>query len=127
VKCVATNRLGMPCRAFAITGSEKCYLHSSKAKARRAGRAGGLKQSLAKRLKSFPAPKSVTDLTTILAATITEVRAGRCATTNPANAIGQLAAVLVKCLETSSLEKRVAAIEAHDSQIRSQMEALRRR
>jgi hypothetical protein len=124
VKCCALNRLGAPCRAFAITGSEKCYLHSSKAKARRAGRAGGLRQGLVKRLKSMGVPRSVEEFTQIVAQTSTELRAGRC-DSRVAHAIATLASTFIKAREVADLERRITALEAHDATVRSQREALR--
>ena len=54
---------------------------------------------------------SVGDVAAALAETINQVRTGRLAV-NVANAVGVLAGVLIRALETAELEHRIAALEA---------------
>ena len=111
MKCCALNRLGLPCNAYAIGGSEKCYLHSSKAKARRAGRAGGLRQGLVKRLKNLPAPKTAKEFTLLLSQTVCELRAGKC-DARTANAVAVLGATFLKGLDASDTAERLDRLES---------------
>ncbi len=75
-------------------------------------------------LKQFPPPRNLSELAEQVAQTIADVRS-RLIEGN-ANSVAILAGTLLNILKTSDLEKRMAAIEAADSEIRGKLDELRR-
>jgi hypothetical protein len=61
--------------------------------------------------------KTVADVVAALGQTINQVRAGRLAV-NVGNCIGVLAGVLLKAIEGSELERRIASLEANQGRRR---------
>lgn len=118
----ATDRLcqqvksdGHRCQARRIGGSEYCFFHEPKRIAERAAarRAGGLKKRMATLPDVTPdAPLAdAHDVSRLLAETINQVRCGKL-DPKVANAVGYLAGILLKAVQQTEVETRVAALEA---------------
>jgi len=91
-----------------------CFFHAHPDKVAELGRQGGKKNSYWKHAdSSLPkiALKSIGDVSSVLAETINRVRHGPF-DLRAANAIGFLASVLLRALETGRIEDRLAHLEA---------------
>jgi hypothetical protein len=114
VHCRYKKPDGKKCRANATARSGFCFFHDPLRAVDRleAQRTGGRRNKAA----SLPADtpdcdlKNVSDVATLLAATINQVRTGRI---DPriANAVGYLSATLLKALEVGGLEQRISDLE----------------
>jgi hypothetical protein len=111
MKCGATTVRGTRCRARAIGGTELCCLHTE-GNAQKFGSQGGRRRAIfdPARLKVFRPPQSADDLREILSQSVIDVRGARL-DNKTANAIAGLASILLRTIEVSSLESRVAALE----------------
>ena len=112
--CEKIKSDGQRCRAMAIASSQYCFFHDpSAAKAREAAqRQGG--QANGSVVLPADAPDvplhSGKDVSAFLAETINQVRKGR-VSPKIASTVGYLSSLLMKALETSDIEKRLARIE----------------
>ena len=100
------------CRANSLKSDSYCFWHSdtTAAKRKEAGRTGG---SRGKRKIEPGNYQTVADIQELLVETVNELRASSSENvTGKARATGYLASCLLSCLETSALEKRIAAIES---------------
>lgn len=113
--CQATKPDGSRCRAAALAGSAYCFFHDpSMAEERRAAQSFGGSQNRMKTLDADAPDRKVEDLGSVvglMSETINQVRKGQI-DPRVANAIGYLANVLIKAVEGSSLEDRLAEMEA---------------
>jgi hypothetical protein len=108
---------GRRCRARRISSSSYCFFHDPESKGKRmaAQRAGGMKNK--NRMARLPeltpdAPLAeAKDVSRLLAQTINQVRRGEL-DPKVANAVGYLAGILLKSIQESEIETRVAALEA---------------
>ena len=112
--CEKTRRNGQKCRAMAIDGSRYCFFHDpAMQKARKAAQQRGGRANQAAVLPADAADvqlESARDIATLLAQTINQARKGQIAP-KIAGTIGYLASSLVKILETSNTEERLAKME----------------
>jgi hypothetical protein len=115
--CQGKRADGTPCRATAHRGKRFCCFHDPElTEARAEGRRrGGVNRS--KPAATLPphtpdlSLKTVDDVVAALAETINQVRTGKLAV-NVGNCLGVLAGVLLRALEGSDLDRRIAALEA---------------
>ena len=112
--CEKIKSDGQKCRAMAMADSQYCFFHDpSAAKAREAAqRQGG--QANGPAVLPADAPDvplhSGKDVSTFLAETINQVRKGR-VSPKIASTVGYLSSLLMKALETSDIEDRLARVE----------------
>lgn len=118
MQCQHKKRDCTRCRANALPGKTRCLFHDpDRAGQRAAGRRrGGISRSRPAATLPADTPdlqlKSVADVVVALGLTINQVRSGRLAV-NVGNCLGVLAGVLLKAIEGSDLEQRLAALEAN--------------
>lgn len=113
MKCKSKKRDGSPCGAWAVTGTDRCILHSEPDAAAKLGRAGGLTSISGRRagLKEFRAPATPEELRSIVAHLIIEVRKGLMSAKG-ANAIAALGGLLLRTVDATEFESRLRAVEA---------------
>jgi hypothetical protein len=122
-RCEATKTDGKRCAANALPGRARCLFHdAASAKKTAAGRSKGGKTAMRPTATLPPgtpdAPLgSVSDVAKFLGQTMNEVRCGKLAV-GVGNCLAVLAGTLIKALETSDLEKRLAALEAVATPVR---------
>lgn len=113
--CKAETKAGEPCRAAAMPESDFCFFHDPEREAERheAQSAGGRHGRLKTLPESTPDVKveNCTDVVSLISATINQVRRGQ-VDPRVANAVGYLANVLIRAVEQSEVEQRLAALEA---------------
>lgn len=118
-RCNHMKMAGGRCRAKVLPGKRRCVFHDPALASKRAeGRKrGGQTRADGLRAMALPADapdlplRSVADVTAALAEAYNAVRTGRM-DARVGNCLGVLAGVILKALEGSDLEKRLAAIEA---------------
>src|SRR5262245_58936277 len=119
-RCGHKKRDGGPCPNPARPGKRTCWVHDPElAVVRAEGRQrGGVNRSKPTATLPPDSPdlplKTVADVVAVLGQTINQVRTGRLAV-NVGNCLGVLAVVLLKAIEGSDLEQRIAALEARKS------------
>jgi hypothetical protein len=128
-RCTHTKRDGTRCNAFARPGKSCCTFHDPDHAAKfAAGRRRGGK-SRSRQLAVLPADaadlplRTVADVTTLLALTINQTRRGQL-DAKISNAVGYLASVLLKAMETSEVEARLAALEAQQQALNGRRAAV---
>jgi len=114
MKCQQIKSDGQPCGAFAMTGSECCYLHNPaipSEEKRLAQIQGGANRALTI-AEPLPAMslETPTDAVLLLADTINRVRAGQL-DVRIANCIGVLSGHLLKALEIAQLKDKIDIID----------------
>ncbi len=115
-RCRRVKPDGSRCQARPRPGRRYCVFHDPELAEQRAeGRKrGGVNRSLPAATLPPDTPdlplKSVADVAAALAATINQIRTGKLAV-NVGNCLGVLAGVLLKAIEGSELEQRIAALE----------------
>lgn len=114
-KCKHTKEDGANCGAYAMTGSEFCYLHNPAIpdeNKRLAQTRGGTNRAVMTIADPLPAIKLDTpqDAVTLIADTINRVRAGEL-DVRIANCIGVLSGHLIKAFETAQLKDKVEMID----------------
>lgn len=121
--CEHTRPDGSRCQARPLRGRRLCYYHEPAIAGQRAqaNRRGG--QASRRKAAVLPSDtadvdlKNVTDVCSLLARSINQTLRGEL-DTKQANAVGYLSSVLLKALEGSELEERLAALEAAERQRR---------
>lgn len=115
-KCKATTKAGKPCRAWAMEGSDYCYMHNpATAAERKAAQARGGKARHGRHLETGGDPdelqlEGVADTLAILATAIKDTaRLENSVARN--RALGYLASVALKAFEITELEERMEALE----------------
>jgi hypothetical protein len=112
--CRGKTPEGAACRAAALPGSDFCFFHDpDQADKRREAQAFGGSQNRMKTLDADAPEVKVEDcgdVVALISDTINQVRKGQL---DPriANAVGYLAAVLIKAASQGDIEKRIAEIE----------------
>jgi hypothetical protein len=115
-RCKHKKKNGTPCPNAARSGKTACWVHDPELAAARAEgrRRGGVNRSKPPATLAADAPDlpltTVTDVAAALAVTMNQVRTGK-VTVQVGNCLGVLAGVLLKALEGSDLERRIAALE----------------
>jgi Family of unknown function (DUF5763)/Stress-induced bacterial acidophilic repeat motif len=116
-QCKATTPSGQPCRAKPHKDG-LCFFHFDPQRAAELGQKGGRRRAALKLegLAEFEAPKAAADLRDLLAQSIVEVRAGKL---DPklANSINYLGAGLLRAIEISDLEARLAVLEREHQEL----------
>ena len=112
--CEKLKSNGQKCRAMAMAGSQHCFFHDpSAAEARKAAqREGGQANGpavLPADVADVPL-HSGKDVAAFLAETINQVRKGR-VSPKIASTVGYLSSLLMKALDTTDLEERLAKVE----------------
>jgi hypothetical protein len=122
-RCTATRTDGQPCEAPARPGRSYCAFHDPELAEQRADarRRGGQRRSQKAAVLSSDAPdlplQTVGDVTRLLADTINQCRRGQL-DPRVGNCLGYLASVMVRAIEGSETERRLAAIEEQMAQTR---------
>ena len=112
--CEEIKSNGERCRAMAMAGSQYCFFHdpsvseARKAAQRQGGQANG-QEVLPADLADVPL-HSGKDVAAFLAETINQVRKGR-VSPKIASTVGYLSSLLMKALDTTDLEERLAKVE----------------
>lgn len=110
--CSATTKSGKPCKAAAVSGTRFCALHGDPTRAASLGRMGGRKNRhyVDTHEVTFEAPSTPQDVVKILAQAMVDLRAKRL---DPriASALTHMSGALLKALETSDVESRLARLE----------------
>jgi hypothetical protein len=112
--CEKIKSDGQRCRAMAIANSQYCFFHdptvteTRKAAQRQGGQANGL-EVLPADVAGVPL-HSGKDVAAFLAETINQVRKGR-VSPKVASTVGYLSSLLMKALDTTDLEERLARVE----------------
>ena len=112
--CEMTKSDGEECRAAAMEGSRYCFFHNPdtqearKAAQRRGGQVSGT-VVLPEETADLPL-RSGKDVSAFLEETINQVRKGRLAP-KVATTVGYLSGLLMKALEKTDIEKRIARLE----------------
>jgi hypothetical protein len=111
MQCTEKNKVGKPCSAPAVRGTDRCVMHSGRAA--ELGGKGGRRRRVYNLdvLRPFDPPKNAADLRDILGQLIIELRSGKL---DPkiANSINYIGMGFLQAVETADLEARVALIEA---------------
>jgi hypothetical protein len=106
------TKAGGSCAAPAIKGENFCSLHSDPGRAAELGRKGGMgnRQVYENDGLEVPAPRTALDVKNLLADAMAEIRAGNM---DPklGTTLGYLGTSLLKAIETSDLEMRLARLE----------------
>lgn len=118
MRCEHERPDGTRCKTAALRGRRLCFFHDpSMAKKRKAARSrGGLTATIPTRAAVLPADtpdlklETAADVKKLLAETINQARRGQLAV-NVANAIGQLAGVLIKVIPGADFEARLLSLE----------------
>src|SRR5215469_10754560 len=113
-RCKAMTKAGSACAAPAIRGGgEFCSLHSDPGRAAQLGRKGGMgnRHVYESEGAHVVAPKTASDVKELLADAMAQVRAGKM---DPklGTTLGYLGTSLLKAIETSDIEQRLARLEA---------------
>jgi len=114
-KCTHTKKDGTACGAYAMTGTEFCYLHNPAIpdeEKRQTQTRGGEGRALMTIAEPLPAMRLDTpqDAIYLIADTINRVRAGEL-DVRIANCIGVLSGHLIKAFETAQLKDKVEMID----------------
>ena len=115
-KCQAITQNGTPCQAYAISGSHYCFHHDpAQASQRRQARRKGGRARHGRHVGPVGQAEPVTldtmdDVATLLQQTINDTLKLE-NSLQRARTIGYLAGLVLKALEMSTLEQRVAALE----------------
>jgi len=113
-KCNATTTAGKPCRAAAVRGG-LCTLHADPKLAvemgRKSGQARRTKDLLAQERAELSPPRTAQEVRVALGQFIADVRSRRL-DPKVAGTLGYLANVLLKSIEVSDVEARLAALES---------------
>src|SRR6266851_9432388 len=117
-QCVAKNRSGRRCGAWAVTGKAKCSLHLDPGRAARLGAERGSRAIL--RLHPSPVsmepPQTAGDVLKVLAITMSQVHS-RKMDVRIANSLAYISTSLLRAIEVADLERRLAALEGERSRI----------
>ena len=110
-RCRATTKAGEPCPVPA-TASGLCYLHDDPKRAAEMGRKGGLKNRrvIPDDDVEMPPLNTAEDVRAMLAKLAVDLRARR-VEPRVATSLGQLANSLLKAIEVSDFERRLAKLE----------------
>jgi hypothetical protein len=113
MRCSSQRRDGKRCGANAINGQPNCFLHSSPGKASEMGAKGGARRKVfdLSKLKRFSPARNPSDLLAVVTESLCDLREGRI-DHKTANSIGSLATVAQALMRTSTLEERIAKLEA---------------
>ena len=115
MQCERRKRDGRRCKAPALSGREYCALHSDPDRAKQLGSKGGRRRAaIGEAEQDAPTPveppKTAEAVRDLLAQTVAEVKM-RKLDTRTANALAYTGATLLKAIEVSSLEGKLAALE----------------
>lgn len=113
--CAGRTRKGLPCRAAVMKNSDRCVLHSDRAReiATLGGKASRVR---CQNLRELPPPKTARAILDVLAQSTTEVRAGKMDARTGAT-IAALANASFRIVEGVLLESRLRAIEEKQREI----------
>lgn len=109
---MATTKAGTPCGAPAVERG-LCFFHAHPDRLKELGRLGGRANGRPRDNQEVPPIelRNVNDVTVLLAQTINQVRSGAL-DARTSNAVGYLAAVMLKAFQQGDLEARLQALEA---------------
>jgi hypothetical protein len=119
MQCERRKRDGRRCKAPALSGKKCCALHSDPDRAKQLGSKGGRRRAATgegeqdawtKAAEPVEPPKTAEAVRDLLAQAVAEVKM-RKLDTRTANALAYTGATLLKAIEVSSLESRLAALE----------------
>jgi hypothetical protein len=111
-QCQARTKHGRQCRALVGSQQQYCPLHGDPSRAAELGRKGGLKnrRHMAQAEEPGKVPQTATDVKTMLAEAMAQLRAGRL---DPklATSLAYVAGPILKTIELADLESRVVRLE----------------
>lgn len=110
-QCVAKNRRGESCGAWALAGSDKCSLHSDPERARRMATKTRRKPRNGAADKTLEPPKTATEVRNALAETMAQVHYGQL-DPRTANTLAYVGTSLLRAIEISDFERRLDDLEA---------------
>jgi len=113
MRCSAMSGSGRRCKAQALRGHKRCLLHSGRAKelGRRGAAMTQQRRILRKRtLKALRPPKTATDVVTLIGTIMGELRTKEI-DVSVANSIFFALNPLLKAMDASSMEERLARLE----------------
>jgi hypothetical protein len=115
MRCKKKKKDGKQCRARALNGGKFCPLHADPGKAAELGSKGGrrraIKGAAPAETASVEPPKTAEELRDLLAEAVAQVKTGQL-DTKTANALAYTGTALLRVIEVSSYESRLAALEA---------------
>ena len=111
-RCSAKNRNGQRCGAWSAAGRDKCALHLDPGLAARMGSKHGHRKAYRSHADAVPMepPKTASEVRDALANTMAQVHA-RQMDARTANTLAYLAVSLLRAIEVSDIEKRLAVLE----------------
>jgi hypothetical protein len=111
-QCLAKNRNGKRCGAWAVVGKAKCALHLYPERAAQMGSKHGSRAVLPLHRDAVPvaSPKTAGDVRDLLANTMSQVHS-RNMDVRIANSLAYISTTLLRALEVSDLERRLEALE----------------
>ncbi len=111
-RCLAKNRNGKRCGAWAVIGKAKCALHLDPTRAAQMGSKHGSRAVLPLHPDAVPMepPKTACDVRDLLANTMSQVHS-RKMNVRIANSLAYISTSLLRALEVSDLERRLEALE----------------
>src|SRR5215469_52850 len=115
MRCVKKKTNRKQCRARALSGSKFCALHADPGKAAELGSRGGRRRATkgAPPAETAPVepPKTAEELRDVLAEAVAQVKTGQL-DTKTANALAYTGTALLRAIEVSSYESRLAVFES---------------
>jgi hypothetical protein len=116
-RCLAKNRNGKRCGAWAVTGKAKCAPHLDPERAAQMGAKHGGRSALPLHTDAVPIepPKTAGDIRNVLANTMSQVHS-RKMDVRIANSLAYISTSLLRAIEVSDLESRLAALEEQRKQ-----------
>jgi two-component sensor histidine kinase len=109
-RCLAKNRNGKRCGAWAVVGRVKCSLHLDPERAAQMGSKHGSRTVLHSGAVLMEPPKTAGDVRDVLANTMSQVHS-RKMDVRIANSLAYISTTLLRALEVSDLERRLEALE----------------
>jgi hypothetical protein len=115
MQCQRLKKDGNQCRARSLTGKKYCALHADPGKAAELGSKGGRQRATKSPTEclaqsSVASPKTAEQLRDLLAETVAQVKMGELEI-KTANALAYIGTALLRAIEASSYESRVASFE----------------
>ncbi len=112
-QCLAKNRSGKRCGAWAVTGKAKCSLHSDPGRAAQMGakRGSTLVFPSHSETVSVEPPKTAGEVRDVLANAMSQVQS-RNMDVRIANSLAYLSTSLLRAIEVADLERRLVVLES---------------
>ena len=115
-RCIARNRAGKRCGAWAVIGKTKCALHLDPGRAAQMGSKHRARTVLLPddEALSIKPPETASDLLKLLANTMSQVHSRRI-DVKVGNSLAYISTSLLRAIEVADLERRLTALEMQSS------------